>query len=636
MKKLLLFIFSLFLFGSFIKTYGQEPPSYMSPNSLEGHGNDEDLDNDGVLNLNDLDKDNDGILDADECDVSTTAREFNIIAPPIYRTQGFIYWILNIKGTPSTLVEFNGNDYQISASGTLTITLESQDIPTAINNLPQENQVLRLIAEEPVSILQELASLNNADAWTVIPEKLWGTQYRLFSEYSNNQDNYQYAMIVSNSEDNEILIKNKNGIVQEEFTLNQGQTFLLRRNNTDLNGWTVESNKPVGVVIGSGCVSTPNGCDSMFEMLTPIQFLGEKYYLPNMTENKTFVMAEYANTTVSLNGSIVSTLSLAGDVFEFTSSVNDKQIIETSQPATVWQMQDINGNPAWLKLFDENKAVQEFEFTIPHSNSLVSKNKLHIVVPTSKIDEIRINGNPVVSSEWILYPYDTDLSYCIKSELNPSSTWKVTSTSGLVPIIANYIGGSSGFTMSMAMTIGSYNVKSGAPILANCQDTDGDGIPDYLDLDSDNDGCNDAYEAYGTLDLSFGNGQIVNVDAQGKVIGADYPGNHINVTTPGYASTFISHPVDSTIEFGESITLTAQVSEGSGETSYQWQISTDNGNTWLDLLYDETYQNVLTHTLVINNPSEDMNGYQFRLKTMQSDYVCGGKSVKQCYIMCSR
>lgn len=119
----------------------------MSPNSLEGHGNDEDLDNDGVLNLNDLDKDNDGILDADECDVSTTAREFNIIAPPIYRTQGFIYWFLNIKGTPSTLVEFNGNDYQISASGTLTITLESQDIPTAINNLPQENQVLRLIAE---------------------------------------------------------------------------------------------------------------------------------------------------------------------------------------------------------------------------------------------------------------------------------------------------------------------------------------------------------------------------------------------------------------------------------------------------------------------------------------------------------
>src|SRR5690606_21068083 len=293
MKKLLLFTFSLFLLGSFMITYGQEPPSYMSPNSLEGHGDDEDFDNDGVINIIDLDKDNDGILDADECDVSTTAREFNIIAPPIYRTQGYIYWILNIKGTPSTLVEFNGNDYQISASGTLTITLESQDIPTAINNSPQENQVLRLIAEEPVSIIQELASLNNADAWTVIPEKLWGTQYRLFSEYGINQDNYQYAMIVSNSEDNEILIKNKNGIVQEEFTLNQGQTFLLRRNNTDLNGWTVESNKPVGVVIGSGCVSTPNGCDSMFEMLTPIQFLGEKYYLPNMTENKTFVMAEY-------------------------------------------------------------------------------------------------------------------------------------------------------------------------------------------------------------------------------------------------------------------------------------------------------------------------------------------------------
>src|SRR5690606_31559917 len=69
--------------------------------------------------------------------------------------------------------------------------------------------------------------------------------------------------------------------------------------------------------------------------------------------------------------------------------------------------------------------------------------------------------------------------------------------------------------------------------------------------------------------------------------------------------------------------LTAEVNEGSGETFYQWQISTDNGTTWLDLLYDETYQNVLTKTLVINNPTNEMNGYQFRLKTMQSDYVCG-------------
>src|SRR5690606_1708443 len=56
---------------------------------------------------------------------------------------------------------------------------------------------------------------------------------------------------------------------------------------------------------------------------------------------------------------------------------------------------------------------------------------------------------------------------------------------------------------------------------------------------------------------------------------------------------------------------------------YQWQISIDNGTTWIDLLYDETYQNVLTETLVINNPTNEMNGHQFRLKTMQSDYVCG-------------
>ncbi|AQS94710.1 hypothetical protein BXQ17_11770 [Polaribacter sp. BM10] len=60
-------------------------------------------------------------------------------------------------------------------------------------------------------------------------------------------------------------------------------------------------------------------------------------------------------------------------------------------------------------------------------------------------------------------------------------------------------------------------------------DTDGDGILNYLDTDSDNDGCTDANEAYfgttlrvdGDNDGFYGNG-LVTVDGQGKVVGASY------------------------------------------------------------------------------------------------------------------
>ncbi|WP_459741180.1 hypothetical protein [Polaribacter sp. OB-PA-B3] len=60
-------------------------------------------------------------------------------------------------------------------------------------------------------------------------------------------------------------------------------------------------------------------------------------------------------------------------------------------------------------------------------------------------------------------------------------------------------------------------------------DTDGDGILNYLDTDSDNDGCTDANEAYfgttlrvdGDNDGFYGNGAVT-VDGQGRVVGASY------------------------------------------------------------------------------------------------------------------
>jgi len=62
-------------------------------------------------------------------------------------------------------------------------------------------------------------------------------------------------------------------------------------------------------------------------------------------------------------------------------------------------------------------------------------------------------------------------------------------------------------------------------------DTDGDGVPDYLDLDSDGDGCSDANEYYGLSNADggddgvFGSG-IPTVDADGLVVGASYNGNY--------------------------------------------------------------------------------------------------------------
>jgi hypothetical protein len=90
-----------------------------------------------------------------------------------------------------------------------------------------------------------------------------------------------------------------------------------------------------------------------------------------------------------------------------------------------------------------------------------------------------------------------------------------------------------------------------API--GCPDTDGDGIPNQLDLDSDGDGCADANEAYATSTAAgtdgngyFGNGNPPTVDATGKVTGANYTSTSANVLTVGRASVISVQPISVT------------------------------------------------------------------------------------------
>lgn len=46
--------------------------------------------------------------------------------------------------------------------------------------------------------------------------------------------------------------------------------------------------------------------------------------------------------------------------------------------------------------------------------------------------------------------------------------------------------------------------------------------------------------------------------------------------------------------------------------AYQWQVSSDNGATWTDLINDNQYQGVLTSTLTIVTPHVQMNNYLYR------------------------
>ncbi|PXY39201.1 hypothetical protein DMB65_18780, partial [Flavobacterium cheongpyeongense] len=172
-------------------------------------------------------------------------------------------------------------------------------------------------------------------------------------------------------------------------------------------------------------------------------------------------------------------------------------------------------------------------------------------------------------------------------------------------------------------------------------DTDKDGVPDQIDLDSDNDSCNDANEAYGssatdtnsdgTYGGVIGSGQV---DSSGRVTGASYSGTNSNVTTATNA-TVTTAPGNQTITAGNSasfsvvanvVNTTTFVSgtpnytippatDASSGLLYQWQ---ENG---VNLSNAGVYSGTNTATLNISNVT-GLNGKVYTVIISHSNNVC--------------
>lgn len=196
-------------------------------------------------------------------------------------------------------------------------------------------------------------------------------------------------------------------------------------------------------------------------------------------------------------------------------------------------------------------------------------------------------------------------------------------------------------TASGNSTIGNFvdNIVIQEITAGTCLDTDGDGIPNSKDLDSDGDGCFDVVES-GGIDANNdgildGNGY----DSEGLVTGGngDYDGVTGAETT---ASQIIINatPTNQTVKGGNavgfSINATASTatnynngtpiygSIGNGNTDlrYQWYIGNPNSGGML-LNDDAIFSGTATATLNISN-TEGYNGYDFYVLVSHLSNIC--------------
>ena len=159
-------------------------------------------------------------------------------------------------------------------------------------------------------------------------------------------------------------------------------------------------------------------------------------------------------------------------------------------------------------------------------------------------------------------------------------------------------------------------------------------FPDYKNIDSDGDGCDDVLEA-GLVDGNSGDGSAYEgtlgtgtptVDAFGKVTSA------LGYTTPTDANSngvldfqevspapsIVVSPVSQYICLGDNAIFS--VTSGYSNSTYQWQI--DNGGTWVDLTNTGIYSGVTSSNLTLTNPPISLDTKGYRVIVSIPEYIC--------------
>ena len=80
--------------------------------------------------------------------------------------------------------------------------------------------------------------------------------------------------------------------------------------------------------------------------------------------------------------------------------------------------------------------------------------------------------------------------------------------------------------------------------------------------------------------------------------------------------------------------FTVVASVASGATSFQWQVSTDNGVSWSNISNGGVYSGALTTTLTLTAIPVSMDGYDFRVIVSKVDYVCTGAAISNSANLC--
>src|SRR5690606_21255696 len=101
----------------------------------------------------------------------------------------------------------------------------------------------------------------------------------------------------------------------------------------------------------------------------------------------------------------------------------------------------------------------------------------------------------------------------------------------------------------------------------------------------------------------------------------DNAGNHTDVfqTITITPLLITAQPTDQTVFAGASTSFPVSTEN---INTYQWQVSTNGGTSFVDLSNSADYSGTTTNTLMVNNSNIDRNGLLYRVRLSNSNSTC--------------
>jgi gliding motility-associated-like protein len=157
--------------------------------------------------------------------------------------------------------------------------------------------------------------------------------------------------------------------------------------------------------------------------------------------------------------------------------------------------------------------------------------------------------------------------------------------------------------------------------------SDATGLNNYVDLDSDNDGCFDVTDA-GFTDANNDNliGDItptinpINGLVTNATNGYTIPNPNYTIVAPIIITT---NPISVVACELQNATFTVVPDATTPINGFQWQVSTNSGTTWTNLTNTVPYSGVLTANLLITNAPTTLNNYRYRVYLSRNGNSCG-------------